>query len=89
MTKLTLTDVVNGVAAETGAKKGAIKDILTTAFVFISTTVQNKDEVRVHEFGTFKLKERAARAGRNPATGEPMEIQASSAIGFKPVKKAK
>ena len=35
-------------------------------------------------FGTFPKKKRAARTGRNPATGEPMQINASTTVGFKP-----
>lgn len=43
-------------------------------------------ELRLRGFGTFKVIERKARTGRNPRTGEPIEIPAKKAITFKPAK---
>ena len=40
--------------------------------------------VTIVGFGTFSKKDRAARTGRNPATGEPMQIKASTTVSFKP-----
>lgn len=45
--------------------------------------------VQLVGFGTFQVKERAARMGRNPRTNEPMEIAASKSVGFKPGAKLK
>lgn len=44
------------------------------------------DKVIIQGFGTFEMKTRAARTGRNPATGLPIEIPASTALHFKPAK---
>lgn len=49
----------------------------------ISRALSEGDKVQLVGFGTFSIKERAARMGTNPATKEPMEIQASKAIAFK------
>ena len=45
--------------------------------------------VTLHGFGTFELKKRDARTGRNPRTGEPVEIAASTSVAFKPAKALK
>ncbi|MBU2724799.1 HU family DNA-binding protein [Acidithiobacillus ferridurans] len=52
----------------------------------ISTALTNGDTVTISGFGTFATNERAARTGRNPATGESIEIPAKKAISFKPSK---
>lgn len=44
------------------------------------------DKLILRGFGTFAVKERAARTGRNPGTGLPVEIAASTALTFKPAK---
>jgi nucleoid DNA-binding protein len=50
----------------------------------ITAGLKEDEAVTIIGFGTFSRKERAARTGRNPATGEPMEIKASTTVGFKP-----
>jgi DNA-binding protein HU-beta len=50
----------------------------------ITSTVANGEKVTIPGFGTFEARERAARTGRNPQTGETMEIAASKAPAFKP-----
>jgi DNA-binding protein HU-beta len=46
--------------------------------------VKNDQKVQIIGFGTFEVKNRPARQGRNPKTGEPMQISASRSVGFKP-----
>lgn len=55
----------------------------------ISTTLANGDEVSLIGFGTFKITHRAAREGRNPKTGETIQISASKSPTFKPGKELK
>jgi DNA-binding protein HU-beta len=50
----------------------------------ITSTVANGEKVTIPGFGTFESRERAARTGRNPQTGESMEIAASKSPAFKP-----
>lgn len=52
-------------------------------------TISNKKEVRMNGFGTFSSKESAARAGRNPITGESLQIPAKQRIRFRPSKQFK
>jgi len=49
----------------------------------ITEAMKNGDQVSLVGFGTFSVKERGARMGRNPKTGEAMEIKASKSPGFK------
>lgn len=49
----------------------------------INEALQKGDQITLVGFGTFKVKHRAARTGRNPRTGESMEISASNSVGFK------
>ncbi|MGB5304894.1 MAG: HU family DNA-binding protein [Gammaproteobacteria bacterium] len=49
----------------------------------ITDTLRSGDQVTLVGFGTFSVRERAARAGRNPQTGETIQIKASKSAGFK------
>ena len=55
----------------------------------ISGALSNGDSVALVGFGTFNVRERAARMGRNPATGETIQIAASKGVGFKAGKSLK
>jgi len=58
----------------------AVEAVLTS----ITNAVAGGDKVTLPGFGTFEVRERAARSGRNPQTGEAMEIAASKSAAFKP-----
>ncbi|MCR9248431.1 MAG: HU family DNA-binding protein [bacterium] len=58
----------------------AVNALLTS----IQNGLQRDGEVQIVGFGTFQVKERAARMGRNPRTNEPIEIKASRTVGFRP-----
>ncbi|EAT10701.1 HU family DNA-binding protein, partial [Bermanella marisrubri] len=55
----------------------------------ITNALKEGDQVVLVGFGTFAVKERAARTGRNPQTGQPIEIAAAKVPGFKPGKALK
>lgn len=55
----------------------------------ITVAMRKNEDVALVGFGTFTMRERAARTGRNPATGETIEIAASKSVGFKPGKALK
>jgi len=65
------------------ATKRAAEDALSAVLESISAGVRSSNKVQIIGFGTFELKNRAARMGRNPKTGEPMQINASKSVGFK------
>ena len=80
MTKAELIAVVGEKAGLT--KKDADKAV-TAVLEAITETLVNGEKVSLVGFGTFEVKERAAREGRNPATGAAMKIPASKAPAFK------
>ncbi|MEH7537182.1 HU family DNA-binding protein [Bacillus toyonensis] len=55
----------------------------------ITSTLANEEKVQILGFGTFEVRERSARTGRNPQTGEEMQIAASKAPAFKAGKELK
>ncbi|MGG0369788.1 HU family DNA-binding protein, partial [Priestia endophytica] len=55
----------------------------------ISDTLSKEEKIQLIGFGTFEVRERAARTGRNPQTGEEMQIAASKVPAFKPGKELK
>ncbi|PIE66040.1 MAG: hypothetical protein CSA24_01065 [Deltaproteobacteria bacterium] len=88
MTKAELIDLVHNnlggtlTKKETGAAVQAVFDAL-------SAGIQRDGRIAYPDFGTFTVKERAARQGRNPRTGEALTIPASKTVGFKPAPKFK
>lgn len=77
-------DLINALAAkdEKLSKKDAEKAVNTTIELIVDA-LKSGDKVQLMGFGSFEVKERAARTGKNPATGEAIEIAASKAIVFK------
>lgn len=77
------TELVAAMAEKTQlSKKDA--DLALKAFIdVVSEEMQKGEKVQLVGFGTFEVSERAAREGRNPATGEAMTIKASKAPKFK------
>src|SRR5258708_5315849 len=62
----------------------AARDEVKWFFDTISTALTSGDEVRIHGFGTFKTAQRAARTGRNPRTGESVQVPARRVARFSP-----
>ncbi|MBI0578677.1 HU family DNA-binding protein [Neobacillus cucumis] len=83
------TELINAVATQTElAKKDATKAV-DALFEVISNTLSKEEKIQLIGFGTFEVRERAARTGRNPQTGEEMQIAASKVPAFKPGKELK
>lgn len=83
------SDIVSKVAAETGMSQGALDMAVNKFFKAISDSLAGGEDVAIAGFGSFQVKHRKERQGRNPATGEPMTIRASNAVGFKGAKALK
>ena len=75
------TDLVNAVAAAGFSKKDADKAV-AAVFDAIEGALAKGDKVQLIGFGTFEVKDVAAREGRNPKTGEAITIEASKRPGF-------
>ena len=80
MNKAELVDAVASATNLSKADAGRAVDAVTGS---IASSLQKGEQVAVVGFGTFSVKHRAARAGRNPRTGEAIQIQASNVPGFK------
>tara|TARA_B110000285_G_scaffold69721_1_gene80211 strand:- start:414 stop:689 length:276 start_codon:yes stop_codon:yes gene_type:complete len=65
------------------ATKRCAEDALAAVLGSIASGVKKDGKVQLIGFGTFAVKHRAARQGRNPKTGEAMQIKASKTVGFK------
>lgn len=86
----TIDDLVDAVQAEIpGTPKTRLKHVLRSTFDAINAKTAAGETVRVNNFGTFQMKTRAARTGRNPQTGEAIQIAESTVLGFKPTKHGK
>lgn len=83
MTKAEFVDQVVKSAGVDLSKKDAA-GILDTVFSVIGETIKDENRFSYPGFGTFSVKERSARKGRNPRTGAAIDIKASKTVGFKP-----
>ena len=83
MNKGELVDAVQAALGGDTSKKQA-EDAVAAVLNSIADGVRNTGSVQVIGFGTFKKKHRAARQGRNPKTGETIQIAASTSVGFTP-----
>ena len=79
-------DLISAVADSSGLSKGDATKAVEGVFDSISGALKRGDEVRLVGFGTFSVAKRKASTGRNPRTGEPMQIKASSQPKFRPGK---
>jgi DNA-binding protein HU-beta len=77
------TELRDAIASETGLDKAAADKALTATLDAITAALAQGDKVTLPGFGTFETRERAARQGRNPQTGESIDIAASTAPAFK------
>ena len=77
------TELIAAVAEKTGQTKKSTEETIVATFDAITKALAAGDKVQLIGFGNFEVKERAARTGRNPQTGEPMDIAASKSPVFK------
>ncbi len=81
-------ELINAVAKVTDTKKTA-KAAVDTLLATITKALKKKDSVTLVGFGTFAVKKRAARTGRNPQTGKALKIPAKTVPVFRPGKDLK
>jgi DNA-binding protein HU-beta len=83
------SELIDAIAASADIPKAAAGRALDATVEAITGALKEGDQVVLVGFGTFSVKERAARTGRNPQTGEPIQIAAAKVPGFKPGKALK
>ncbi len=76
-------DLSAAVAASTGTSKSDAASIIDSVFDTIAGALKSGDSVQLVGFGSFSVADRAAREGRNPRTGETLQIAASKQPKFK------
>jgi DNA-binding protein HU-beta len=79
-------ELVDSVSSKTDMKKSEASKAVDAVFDAIAEALKGGDEVRLVGFGTFSVASRAASEGRNPRTGEKIQIAASKQAKFKPGK---
>jgi len=80
---MTKADLIDSVASKADLPKQKAEEIVNGFFDDIVAALKNGDKVNISGFGTFSISQRKARTGRNPKTGETIQIASSRAAKFK------
>ncbi len=80
---MTKSELINSISAKSQLNKKDSEAALSAVLASITEALASGDKVSLVGFGTFEVRERAARTGINPKTKEPIEIAASKAPSFK------
>ena len=86
---MTKADLIESLATKLDFQKSMAERIVNTVFDDIEVALKKGDKVNISGFGTFAVSDRKARQGRNPKTGETIEIPASKSAKFKAGKNLK
>ena len=86
---LVKSDIVKQLNDEIGLNKREAKELVDSFFDNIKETLSQGHEVKLSGFGNFQLKNKSSRPGRNPRTGEDVEITARRVVTFKSGQKLK
>lgn len=81
---MTKKDIVLKITDMTGIKQVDVKRIVQKTFDVIVESLIRSEKVELRNFGVFKIKERRARSGRNPRTGENVPVPPRKVVVFKP-----
>lgn len=77
------SEMIEVLSSKTGLSKADAEKMFNATFDLFKEELAKGNKVSVVGFGTFKISERAAREGRNPQTGETIQIAASKSVSFK------
>ena len=81
---MTKKDIVLKITDMTGIKQVDVKTIVQKTFDVIVESLVRNEKVELRNFGVFKIKERKARTGRNPRTGDSVPVPPRKVVVFKP-----
>jgi len=84
MSALTKADLAEYLNEKIGLNKREAKDLIELFFSEISHALVNGQSVKLSSFGNFELRDKPARPGRNPKTGDPVTITARRVVTFRP-----
>ncbi|MCW8853732.1 MAG: HU family DNA-binding protein [Gammaproteobacteria bacterium] len=83
------SELVDAIAENSGLSKADSGKALDAVIKSVGDALKNNDQVTIVGFGTFLVRQRAARTGRNPQTGAEIQIKAANVPAFKPGKALK
>ena len=86
---MNISELIDGVAAKAELTKKDAEKIINEFFVIVEDTLKAGEKIQLIGFGTFEVRSRQARKGRNPQTGAEIDIPAARVPAFKPGKKLK
>jgi nucleoid DNA-binding protein len=86
---MTRTEVIDALAAETNTDRKEAKLFLEALTTLVERTIKAGGELPLKGLGKFKVQNRKARTGRNPLTGDPVEIPAKTVVKFTVAKQLK
>ncbi|MCK4508897.1 MAG: integration host factor subunit alpha [Desulfuromonadales bacterium] len=81
---MTKADIVEKICISTYLSKQESAEVVESVFALLKSTLETGEKIKIAGFGNFEVNEKAARRGRNPQTGEPIEITARRVLTFKP-----
>lgn len=88
-TTVTLKDIAGALAQSHGIPKKQTESLLTDMVGLFTKHLKKGERIRIVGLGILQVRKRAARMGRNPATGEPIKIKASKKVAFRAAKDLK
>jgi DNA-binding protein HU-beta len=86
---VTLKNIAAEIAEKRGVSKREIEEILNEHIALVAKNLKKGQKIRLVGLGILQVRKRAARMGRNPATGEAIKIKASKKIAFRAAKELK
>tara|TARA_Y100000816_G_scaffold230700_1_gene175958 strand:- start:67 stop:372 length:306 start_codon:yes stop_codon:yes gene_type:complete len=86
---LTKKDLVNTIYMQVGFSKHISQNLIDEFFTIIVSNLANKEDVKISKFGTFSIRLKNSRIGRNPKTKEEKQISKRHVVLFKPSKEFK
>ena len=81
---MTKADLIEKISLMTAFTKKESSEIVERVFDVVKTTLEAGENIKIAGFGNFEVREKAARRGRNPQTGEVIEITPRKVLTFKP-----
>lgn len=81
---MTKADIAERIQAGTGLSKKESAEMIEAVFSIMKSTLESGETLKISGFGSFIVKQKADRRGRNPQTGEAITIEARKILTFKP-----
>lgn len=81
---MTKADIIETIYQKVGFSKKEATDVVEAVFEIMKGTLESQERLKISGFGNFIVKEKRARKGRNPHTGQPIQITPRRVLTFKP-----